>query len=111
MQAFHYTAVPSEPAEGREGVAIRWAIGQNVNAPNFILRVIEIQPEASTAYHQHPWEHEVFILEGQATVRGANGEVLAGPGTCVYVAPNEWHQFLNAGKGLLRFICVIPKPQ
>ena len=108
MQVFHYSTVPAEPAEGREGVAIRWALGANVNAPNFVLRVIEVQPGASTAYHQHAWEHEVFILEGQATVREADRDHFAGPGACVYVAPDEWHQFLNQGEGLLRLICVIP---
>lgn len=108
MQIFHYSTVPAEPAEGREGVAIRWAMGGNVQAPNFVLRVIEILPGASTAYHQHPWEHEVFILEGRATVREADRDSFAGPGVCIYVAPDEWHQFLNQGESLLRIICVIP---
>lgn len=110
MQTFHYTEVPAEPAEGREGVAIRWAMGRNVGAPNFVLRVIEVEPGASTPYHQHPWEHEVYVLEGSAAAKGADRETVCGPGTCVFVAPGEWHQFLNAGQGLVRFICVIPYP-
>ena len=111
MKIHHYTAVPAQPVEGSPGVTIRWVLGRNVGTPNFSTRVIEVEPGASTERHGHPWEHEVFILEGQATVRNAAGDILVGPGTCVYVAPNEWHQFLNAGKDLLRFICVIPKTQ
>lgn len=110
MRAFHYTEVAAEPAEGREGVAIRWAMGKNVGAPNFVLRVIEVQPGASTPYHQHPWEHEVFVLDGCPVARGADSQTACSPGTCVYVPPNELHQFLNNGDALARFICVIPYP-
>ena len=110
MQAFHYSSVPAEPAEDRAGVTIRWAIGKNVGAPHFVARIIELQPGASTAYHTHPWEHEVVVMDGEGTVRDASGEVAIGPGTCVYVEPSEEHQFINTGSGVLRIVCVIPYP-
>lgn len=110
MKVFHYETIPAEPAEGLPGVAIRWAIGRNVSAPNFVTRIIEVQPGCATAYHQHPWEHEVVVLDGSARLRDAQGEQVAGPGACVYVAPDEWHQFANAGEGVLRIVCVIPYP-
>jgi len=109
VKSYHYTEVPAEPAPGLPGVLLRWAIGKNVGAPNFILRVIDVQPGAATEYHQHPWEHEVFVLEGEGRVRHAGGEVTVGPGSCVYVEPNEIHQFTNSGSLVLRFICVIPR--
>jgi len=111
MQAFHYLEVPAEPAEGREGVAIRWVLGRNVAAPNFVTRIIEVQPGCSTAYHAHEWEHEVVVLEGQGRVTHEGGETLIRPGSCIYVAPHEAHQFANAGATLLRFVCVIPLPK
>ncbi|MEA3407189.1 MAG: cupin domain-containing protein [Chloroflexota bacterium] len=111
MKTYHYETVPAETTEGLPGVSTRWAIGKNVGAPNFVLRVIEVAPGATTPYHHHPWEHEAFILQGQATLRDAQGkETPAGPGTCVYVAPDEMHCFMNEGEELLRFICVIPYP-
>jgi len=41
-------------------------------------------------------------------VLNAQGETPAGPGSCVFVAPNELHQFRNAGDTLLRIICIVP---
>jgi quercetin dioxygenase-like cupin family protein len=111
MKVFHYTDVPAQPAEGLPGVTLRWAIAQNVGAPNFAMRVIDVQPGAATEHHTHAWEHEVFVLEGQGSVRGVQGETNIGPGSCIYVAPDEVHQFINTGAGVLRFICVIPNPR
>jgi quercetin dioxygenase-like cupin family protein len=91
-------------------VAVRWAIGENVGAPNFILRVIDVQPGAATEYHTHAWEHEVLVLEGQGFVRDAQGETAIGPGSCIYIAPHELHQLINRAAVVLRFVCVIPRP-
>ena len=108
VRAFPYTAVQAEPAEGAKGVSIRWAIGKNVGAPNFVTRVIEIEPGGATADHQHPWEHEVFVLDGTGLVKTADGSTPISPRTCVYVAPGEQHQFINNGDEVLRFLCIIP---
>jgi quercetin dioxygenase-like cupin family protein len=110
MKAYSYLDIPAEPVENTPGVRIRWAIGQNVAAPNCITRIIEIDAGSATGYHTHPWEHEVVVLEGEGTVRDANGTAALEPGTCVYVEPSEEHQFLNTGESLLRFVCVIPIP-
>lgn len=93
---------------GANGVIIRVLMGENVGAPNFVMRHFEVAPGGSTPYHAHPWEHEVYILGGQATVRRNGGESLAGPGSFVYVAPGEEHNFSNAGDSALTFLCVIP---
>jgi len=110
MKAFHYNTVPAETTEGLPGVSIRWALGKNVGAPNYVARIIEVQPGASTAYNTHPWEHEVVVIDGEGSVRDARGDVAIGPGSCVYVEPSEEHQFINTGQGVLRFVCVIPYP-
>lgn len=110
MKSYSYLEIPAEPVEGRPGVRIRWAIGRNVDAPNFVTRIIELDPGATTGYHAHPWEHEVVVLEGAGAVRDAHGRAPLAPGTCVYVAPGEEHEFQNTGEGILRFVCVIPYP-
>lgn len=109
MKAFHYTEVPQEGFEGLEGVSIRWVMGDNVQTPNFITRVIDLAPGANTPYHQHPWEHEAFVLDGSGTVRTPEGETELSERMCIYVPPNEEHQFLNTGDETLRFICIIPQ--
>jgi len=110
MRVFPLESVPAETYAGMDGVSIRWAIGENVGAPNFYLRVIQLEAGAATGYHQHPWEHEVYVLEGHGAARDAQGETPIVSGSCIYVAPNELHQFINRGDEPLRFICVIPKP-
>ncbi|NLX35445.1 MAG: cupin domain-containing protein [Chloroflexi bacterium] len=108
MKAFHYTEIEAQPTEGAPGASIRWAIGKNVGAPNFVTRVIEIEPGGATPYHQHPWEHEVFVLDGAGVVKTVDGETPISPRMCVYVSPDEEHQFRNTGDQVLRFLCIIP---
>jgi len=111
MRVFAADSIEAQPAAGLEGVALRWVIAGNVNAPNFAMRIIEVQPGAATEKHSHPWEHEVYVLQGIGLVRGAEAEQTIKAGTCVYVAPDELHQFANTGAELLQFICVIPNPK
>ena len=94
--------------EGAAGTKIRWLVSQKDGAPNFALRMFEIQPGGHTPFHQHCWEHEVFVLEGQGEL------VLAGEKRpfkrydAMYVDPDVFHQFLNTGDSVLKFLCIIP---
>ncbi|MDI6856872.1 MAG: cupin domain-containing protein [Dehalococcoidia bacterium] len=91
------------------GVTLRVVISEEDGAPNFIMRVFEVQPGASTPWHTHDWEHEVFVLAGEGQAVSAGGRTPIEPGSVVFVAPNEQHQFVNAGSDVLRFICCIPR--
>jgi quercetin dioxygenase-like cupin family protein len=101
-----YTEVTAEPVS--EGITIRWVIGKPEGAPNFALRVIEFAPGAVFAPHQHPYEHEIFVLEGVGLVEGPGGEIAMKPGRAIYVPPDEVHGYRNVGEGTLRFVCVVP---
>jgi len=91
-----------------KGVAVRWVINKEDGARNFFMRVFDVQPGGNTPYHQHAWEHEVFILEGEATVVTEDGKHSAPAGNVVFVLPEELHQFRNETDTLMRFICLIP---
>ena len=111
MKKVHWTEVAAaevtEP--GAERIQIRWAVGDEDGAPNVALRVFDVEGGGHTPYHEHAWEHAVFVLEGEGSVRRPDGaEVPLGPGDVVYVPPGERHSFLNAGSETFRFICVIP---
>jgi quercetin dioxygenase-like cupin family protein len=103
-----YRDVAAEPV--MEGITIRWVIGQPEGAPNFAMRVIEFAPGAVFPPHQHPYEHEIFVLEGEGVAEGPDGEVPMRPGGALYISPGELHGYRNTGQGVLRFICVIPHP-
>ena len=75
---------------------------------NFAMRLFDIAPGENTPYHQHPWEHEVFIVEGSGELRTADTPQPFSTGEAVYVPPNAMHQFRNTGPNRLKFICVIP---
>jgi quercetin dioxygenase-like cupin family protein len=83
-------------------------IGKSEEAHNFAMRVIEFQPGAVFDTHQHPEEHEIFVLEGEGVAKGPEGEVQMRPGVALYIPPNELHGYRNTGTGALRFVCVIP---
>ncbi len=108
MKIEHYTETPAEAAEGVPGVTVRWVIGEKDKAPNFAMRVFDVEPGCSSPYHQHEWEHEVFVLAGEGVVRREDGESAIGEGSVVFVPGMEMHQFANRGSSPLRFICVIP---
>ena len=90
------------------GVALRTVISARDGAPRFSMRVFEVEAGGSTPFHSHPWEHEVFILQGRGKVRGAQGERALQPNDVVFLAEGEEHCFTNTGRDLLRFICCIP---
>ena len=90
------------------GVVMHVVVGPDEGAPNFAMRVFELQPQSSTAYHSHVWEHEVFVITGQGVVQGSEVEWNLSEGDAVLVAPNEQHCFTNTGDDLLRLVCVVP---
>lgn len=109
MFSTDYRATAEEVVD--EGITIRWVIGEPEGAPNFAMRVVEFESGAVFDTHQHPYEHEIFVLEGEGVVEGSEGEVAMQPGVAVYVPPDEPHGYRNLGEGPLRFICVIPHPE
>ena len=106
MKIAKYT--DTEPTEELTGVLKREVITAEDGAPNFCMRVFEVEPESSTPSHAHDWEHEVFVLAGEGVVEGAGGKTPIGPDSVVFIAPNEHHCFINTGGETLRFICLIP---
>lgn len=108
MKVEHYSETPAEAVENVPGVTVRWVVGEKDGAPNFAMRVFEVEPGFASPYHQHEWEHEVFVLAGEGVVRKAEVESPIGHGSVVFVPGMEMHQFANRGESVLRFICVVP---
>ncbi|MBS7632057.1 cupin domain-containing protein [Candidatus Bathyarchaeota archaeon] len=109
MKLFPYREVKAEDAgEGTFGVKVRWLITKQMGAPNFAMRLFELEPNGHSPLHSHPWEHEVFILEGEGVAVNSNGEHKFKTGDVVFIAPNEQHQFKNTGKKTLNFLCLVP---
>ncbi len=94
--------------ENVKSVAKRVLIGKAQGASNFVMRLFTVGEGGYSSHHSHPWEHEVFIVAGEAGVVTDQGEITAPAGSYVFVPSGVKHQFKNRGKGDLEFICVIP---
>ena len=72
-----YNEVAAEPVTmpGAKNVTIRWLLGQDSPAPNFYLRLFEVQPGGHSPYHTHASEHEIFILEGRGRINAKGGHL------------------------------------
>ena len=113
MKHVHHTEVKlEEPTEqGVKDVKLRWLISKKDGAENFAMRLFEMEPEGHTPLHQHDWEHEVFILEGNGTIKNKTNEEIFRGGDVIFVPSMEWHQFVNTGKEKLKFLCLIPNKE
>ncbi len=110
MKVNHYERVAKAPVtmEGARGCQVRWLVDESQGAPNFAMRQFEVAPGGYTPKHSHPYEHEVFVLEGRGVVMEGDVEHPLEAGDFVLVTPNEIHQFLNTGAGPLKFLCMVP---
>ncbi len=93
-----------------KGVKKRVVIGESEGAENFILRVFTLNPKGHSPKHNHPWEHEVFVLRGKGSVLLEDRLEVIEAGVAVFVPEGIEDQFVNTSEtDELEFICVIPK--
>jgi quercetin dioxygenase-like cupin family protein len=109
-KVFPYTNVKLEDVtmEGAAKVKVRWLLTKEMGAANFAMRVFEVQPSGCSPLHKHPWEHEVYILEGEGELFDGEKATPFKHSDVVFVPPDEMHQFKNTGKTTLKFLCLIP---
>lgn len=109
-KVIHFQEIPAEEfGPSAPGAAIRWLIDEEHDgAPNFALRMIEIQPGGSSPKHIHPYEHENFVVEGKGKLLIGDTWHSLAPGDVAYVPAGILHQYVNASDGVLKFLCAIP---
>ncbi|MFG0299384.1 MAG: cupin domain-containing protein [Phycisphaerales bacterium JB047] len=99
--------------DGVKGASMAVMIGREDDAPHFAMRSFVVEPGGHTPKHQHDYEHEVFVVSGQAQVllEGQQHDLTAGD--TVYVPANELHQFTvpEGASEPFRFLCFVPVEQ
>jgi len=109
MKVFDHKKVEAKDAgEGAVKLKVRWLITKEMGALNFAMRLFEMESSGHSPLHTHPWEHEVFVLDGEGVLAGGDKEIEFRAGDVIFVAPNEKHQFRNSGSKMLRFLCIVP---
>ncbi|MFO8017863.1 MAG: cupin domain-containing protein [Promethearchaeia archaeon] len=95
--------------ENSAHTTIRWLITREDGAPRFTMRRFKILPGGEIGMHQHPEEHEIYILEGEGKVVDQNKNIMqVSQGDVLYVPPQELHGYKNDGEEPFVFLCVIP---
>lgn len=102
--------VPAKPVdmEGADKVNMRLLLSEEDGAPNFRMRLFEVEEGGCSPYHAHDYEHEVLILGGEGELKANDRKYPLRKGDVVFVVPNQEHQFRNVGDKLFKFICLIP---
>ncbi len=110
MKLNHFEEIEQQAVEmpGAQGCQVRWLVGKSDGAENFSMRQFDVAVDGYTPKHSHPYEHEVFVLDGQGTVLEGEKVHQIKSGDVIYVCPDEVHQFKNTGDTPLRFLCLIP---
>ena len=113
MKVQHFQETPERPVEmeGASGCSVRWLIDEQDGAPNFSMRYFQVAPGGHSPKHNHPYEHEVFVLEGAGVVLEGDVEHSLRAGDVIFVKPDEVHQFRNTGGQPLKFLCLIPQQE
>lgn len=94
--------------EGAERVQVRWLVSKTDGAPTFAMRQFELQPGGYTPHHHHPYEHEIYVLEGTGVILDGEEPRPLKAGDVVLVEPDDVHQFRNTGSTVMKMLCLIP---
>ncbi len=110
MLVRHADAANATPVQmdGVKDVRMQIMVGREDDAPNFAMRHFVVAPGGYTPHHAHPYEHEVFIVEGEldAECEGETRQVRAGD--VLYVPSGAVHQFRNTSAVTVRLLCLVP---
>jgi len=97
--------------EGAEKAWKQMPLSSADGVPMYSLRVFTVEPGGFTPYHQHPYEHMNYVIEGEgALVNEAGEENPVKAGDFALVNPNEKHQYRNKSVDKpFVMICGVPK--
>jgi len=83
--------------------------GEGEAALLFLTRYFEVGAGGFSTLEEHRHPHAVVILRGRGTVLLGEKRFAIGPSDCVYVAPDEAHQFRADQGETLGFLCIVDR--
>jgi quercetin dioxygenase-like cupin family protein len=78
-------------------------------ALRFETRYFEVASGGYTSLERHRHPHTVIVIRGSGTLVGEGEEHPIRPFDCVYVAPDDVHQFRADRGETLGFLCVVDR--
>ena len=88
---------------------IKVMVGPEQGWSDYVMRMIELDPDGYTPHHTHAWPHINYIVEGDGLLHMDGKDTPVSAGSYAYVPTGMIHQFKNNGSGKFRFICIVPK--
>ena len=97
--------------EGAQNAWKQVPLSREDGAPVYAYRVFTVEPGGYTPYHQHPYEHMNYIIEGEGVLVNEAGEQKSlKAGDFALVLPGEKHQYRNTSSdNAFKMICGVPK--
>jgi quercetin dioxygenase-like cupin family protein len=77
--------------KGVKGAYIQWMASKNEGAPNFAMRRFKVLPGGSIDLHDHPWEHEIYILNGTGEAFNSTEKKSIRAGDVLFIPGSEPH--------------------
>ena len=95
--------------DGAKNSVMKVLVSKDEGWEDHVMRVVEVLEEGYTPKHNHPWPHINYMIEGdgELLIDGIVNKVTTG--SYAFVPSNSIHQFRNSGKGIFKFICIVPK--
>ncbi len=97
-----------DAGKGTSKLTVKWLIAKETGAEHFAMRLFEMEPDGHSPLHNHPRDHEIFILEGEGVAFDGTKEKRIKAGDAIFIPQNEKHQLRNNSKKTLRLLCLIP---
>lgn len=94
-----------------KGASVRVAIAEEDGAEELTMSVYEVDPGGFTPLHAHPWEHAVFVVQGNGIVFDGKEECKLGRNDVLFIPKNQKHQIKNTGEQNLILTSVVPIQQ
>jgi len=103
--------VPSMVMQSPEvkNAAMKALISPKQGWEGYVMRVVELAEGGYSPRHAHEWPHINYILEGRGTLHIDGQDTPVEAGSYAYVPAGSRHQYTNGGKGMFRFICIVPE--
>ena len=98
--------MPAPEVEGTKDAGLRWLTDEN-SSEFFHMRHVIVEEGGMVGLHDHPYEHQVFVLKGKGKCVIEGEELVLTEGCFGLVPGGVKHSFENIGDGPLEFICCI----
>ena len=84
-------------------------VDKNVGWDDYVMRVVEVLEDGYTPKHKHPWPHINYVIAGEGEIMLEGNLKKVNAGAFAFIPADSLHQYKNIGKGIFKFICIVPK--